>query len=51
MLVTSVFSLVVFLSETAETLNFIGVGNTFIVNGSTIDVSISSGSISDGHTN
>ena len=30
----------------AETLNFIGVGNTFAVNGSTIDVSISSGSAS-----
>jgi hypothetical protein len=30
----------------AETLNFIGVGNTFAVNGTTIDVSISSGSAS-----
>ena len=30
----------------AETLNFVGVGNTFAVNGSTIDVSISSGSAS-----
>ena len=29
-----------------ETLNFIGTGNTFAVNGSTIDVSISSGSAS-----
>jgi hypothetical protein len=27
----------------AETLNFVGTGNTFLVNGSTIDVSISSG--------
>ena len=30
----------------AETLNFIGTGNTFAVNGSTIDVSISSGAAS-----
>ena len=30
----------------AQTLNFIGAGNTFAVNGSTIDVSISSGSAS-----
>ena len=30
----------------AETLNFVGTGNTFAVNGSTIDVSISSGSAS-----
>ncbi len=30
----------------AETLNFIGTGNTFAVNGTTIDVSISSGSAS-----
>ena len=30
----------------AESLNFIGVGNTFAVNGTTIDVSISSGSAS-----
>ena len=27
----------------AETLNFVGTGNTFAVNGSTIDVSISGG--------
>jgi len=30
----------------AETLNFVGTGNTFAVNGSTIDVSISSGAAS-----
>jgi len=30
----------------AETLNFVGTGNTFAVNGTTIDVSISSGSAS-----
>ena len=30
----------------AETLNFVGTGNTFLVNGSTIDVSISSGAAS-----
>ena len=30
----------------AETLNFVGTGNTFAVNGSTIDVSISAGSAS-----
>ena len=30
----------------AQTLNFIGAGNTFAVNGTTIDVSISSGSAS-----
>ena len=30
----------------AETLNFIGTGNTFAVNGTTIDVSISSGAAS-----
>ena len=30
----------------AETINFVGAGNTFAVNGTTIDVSISSGSAS-----
>ena len=30
----------------AETLNFVGTGNTFAVNGTTVDVSISSGSAS-----
>ena len=30
----------------AQTLNFVGTGNTFAVNGSTIDVSISSGAAS-----
>ena len=30
----------------AETLNFVGTGNTFAVNGSTIDVSISGGAAS-----
>ena len=30
----------------AETLNFVGTGNTFALNGSTIDVSISSGAAS-----
>ena len=30
----------------ADTLNFVGTGNTFAVNGSTIDVSISSGAAS-----
>ena len=29
-----------------ETINFVGAGNTFAVNGTTIDVSISSGSAS-----
>ena len=30
----------------AETLNFVGTGNTFAVNGTTVDISISSGSAS-----
>ena len=34
----------------AETLNFVGTGNTFAVNGSTIDVSISGGSAGAGGT-
>ena len=34
----------------AETLNFVGTGNTFAVNGSTIDVSISGGSTGAGGT-